>query len=329
MKAMRLTKVGKGEPFEAFDKPDAAPGPNEVAIRIHAAGLNMADVKIREGMGPDAPPPASVLGFDAAGIVEAVGPGVTRFATGDEVYGCVGGMPGLDGAFSERMIADARLMAKKPKNLDFRQTAALPLTVITAWEALVDRARVQPGELVLVHGGTGGVGHFGIQISRAQGAIVHATVSSPEKAQIARDLGADDTIDYHELSVADYVSEKTGGRGYDVVFDTVGGKNIENAIAAVATNGRVATIVPGDNVDLTGMSQKNATLHMVLMLIPLMTGNNRERHGQLLDAVTALVEAGRLHPLVDQHRFTLDTVGAALDFFDSGEAIGKVVVDVA
>jgi NADPH2:quinone reductase len=326
---MRLTKVGKGEPFEAFDKPDAAPGPNEVTIRVHAAGLNMADVKIREGMGPDAPPPASVLGFDAAGIVEAVGPGVTRFAIGDEVYGCVGGMPGLDGAFSERMIADARLMAKKPKNLDFRQTAALPLTVITAWEALVDRVRVQPGELVLVHGGTGGVGHFGIQIARAQGAIVHATVSSPEKAQIARDLGADDTINYHELSVVDYVSEKTGGRGYDVVFDTVGGKNIENAIAAVATNGRIATIVPGDNVDLTGMSQKNATLHMVLMLIPLMTGNDRERHGQLLDAVTALVEVGRLHPLVDQHRFTLDTVGDALDFFDSGDAIGKVVVDVA
>lgn len=329
MKAMRLTKVGKGEPFEAFDKPDAAPGPNEVAIRVHAAGLNMADVKVREGMGPDGPPPAPVLGFDAAGVVEAVGPGVTRFAVDDEVYGCVGGMPGLDGAFSQRMIADSRLLAKKPQNLDFRQTAALPLTVITAWEALVDRTRVQPGELVLVHGGTGGVGHFGIQIARAQGAIVHATVSSEEKARIARDLGADDTIDYHKMSVADYVAEKTGGRGYDVVFDTVGGKNLENAIAAVATNGRVAAIVPSADIDLSAMSQSNATLHMVLMLIPQMTGEDRERHGQLLSAVTALVEAGRLRPLVDEHRFTLDTIGDALDFFDSGKAIGKVVVDVA
>ena len=325
MKAMRLTQQSKGASFVSFEKPDAAPGPNQVAIRLHAAGLNAADTKIREGFGP----PPDVMGFDAAGVVVATGPGATKFAVGDEVYGCVGGLPGHDGAFSQRMLADERLLAKKPASLSFRETAALPLAVITAWEALVERARVLPGDTVLVHGGTGGVGHFGIQLAKAMGATVHTTVSSPAKAEIARQLGADETINYRDYAVADYVKTFTGGRGYDVVFDTIGGNNLEASIAALATQGRLATIVPGSGLDISAMIFKNATLHVVLMLIPLMTGQDMERHGKLLERVATLVDQGRIKPLIDEPRFTLDDVGAALDRLESGQAIGKIVIDIA
>ncbi len=163
---------------------------------------------------------------------------MTRFSPGDEVYGCAGGVKGRDGAYRELMIADHHLLAKKPRSLSFQEVAALPLTAITAWEALIDRAQVQPGELVLIHGGTGGVGHLGIQFAEALGAIVHSTVSSKEKAAIASDLGADETINYRAEPVDSYVAQRTGGRGYDVVFDTVGSDNIGTLIEALAIKRR-------------------------------------------------------------------------------------------
>jgi len=199
MKAMRLNRLGEDEPFELFDKPDADPGPGEVAIRVHAASVNVVDTKIRTGPGEIAPEDPIVLGCDVAGVVTATGPGVTRFTVGDEVYGCAGGVKGRDGAYSERMLADERLLGKKAASLSFREAAALPLVTITAWEALVDRAQVQPGETVLVHGGTCGVGHIGEQIAKFMGAIVHTTVGTPENAEIAKSLGADKTILYRQF----------------------------------------------------------------------------------------------------------------------------------
>lgn len=269
MKAMRLNSFGKSGTFELFDKPDAAPGPGEVAILVHATSVNPVDTKIREGGSGIEPEDPIVLGCDVAGEVMATGPGVTRFSVGDEVYGCAGGVKGRDGAYSQRMLADARLLAKKPTSLAFGQAAALPLVSITAWEALIDRARVEPGETVLVHGGTGGVGHIGAQIAKSRGAIVHTTVGSSENAEIARSLGADKTINYREQSVADYVKELTNGRGYDVVFDTVGGPNLASSFDALATNGRCATTVSlGAQPDLSGLHMKNASLHVVFMLTP-------------------------------------------------------------
>ena len=329
MKAMRLRRLGEGEPFESFDKPDVDPGPGQVAIRVRAASVNPVDAKIRGGFGAIAPEDPIVLGCDVSGEVMSVGPDVSRFSAGDEVYGCAGGVKGSDGSYSERMIADERLLAKKPTKLSFREAAALPLVTITAWEGLVDRARVQPGDTVLVHGGTGGVGHVGVQLAKALGAVVHATVGSPEKADLAKSLGADHTILYRDKSVADYVGEMTDGRGYDVVFDTVGGPNLEPAIEALATNGRCSTTVSvGSTPDLTGLHVKNASLHVVFMLVPMLSGEGRERHGAIMERTAKLVDHGRLRPMVDESTFKLEEVGAAHDRLISGRAKGKIVIDI-
>lgn len=227
------------------------------------------------------------------------------------------------------MVADARLIARKPESLTFREAAALPLVFITAWESLVDRARVQPGDLVLVHGAAGGVGHVGVQLARALGGIVHATVSSDSKAATARDLGADRTINYRSTDVKSYVASETGGRGYDVVFDTIGGDNIQPSIEAVAFNGRVATIVSmGASADLTTLMPRNASLHVIFMLVPMLNDRDLERHGEILRRLTLLVEGGRIRPLLDDMRFALDEVGAAHARLTSGQAVGKLVLDI-
>ncbi|MEM6650810.1 MAG: zinc-binding dehydrogenase, partial [Pseudomonadota bacterium] len=279
MKAMRLPALGADQPFEAFDRPACEAGPGEVVVRIHATSINVVDTKIRGGMDAIAPDDPIILGCDMAGKVTALGPGVTGFKVGDEVYGCAGGIKGSDGTYAEEMVADARLLAKKPESLSFKEAAGLPLVAITAWEALVDRAKVQPGERVLVHGGTGGVGHIGIQLAKALGAVVHTTVSTKAKAEVAHQLGADRAILYRDQSVADYVAAETGGQGYDVVFDTVGGPNLPTSLEALAVNGRCVTIVSLESApDLSALHLKNASLHVVFMLIPLLTGEGRERH---------------------------------------------------
>lgn len=330
MKAMRLNRLGEGEPFELFDKPDADPGPGEVAIRVHAASVNAADTKIRAGFGDIAPEDPIVLGCDAAGVVMATGQGAKRFSVGDEIYGCVGGVKGRDGAYSQRMVADERLLAKKPASLSFKEAAALPLVAITAWEALVDRAQVQPGETVLVHGGVGGVGHIGVQVAKLMGAIVHTTVGTPENAEIAKNLGADQTILYRQQSVAEYVAEFTDGRGYDIVFDTVGGPNIAPSIDALATNGRCATTVSiGAQPDLSGLHMKDASVHVVFMLIPMLTGHGLERHGAILERLSVLADHGRISPLLDDTHFALEEIGAAHERLTSGHATGKVVIVVS
>lgn len=329
MRAMRLKGFGDNSVFEEFDKPDVDPGPNQVVIQVHATSVNPVDTKIRAGFSEIAPDDPVVLGCDVAGVVVAVGPGVNRFAVGDEVFGCAGGVKGHDGAYSERMVADARLLAAKPSSLSFREAAAMPLVSITAWEALVDRATVGPGERVLVHGGTGGVGHIGVQLARTLGAVVDTTVGSEAKAEIAKSLGADRTIQYRQQSVEDYVAANTGGAGYDVVFDTVGGPNLQSSIQALAINGRCATTVSvAAQPDLTNLHVKNATLHVVFMLIPMLTMNDLDRHGRIMERIATLVDHGRLRPLVDEARFELSDIEAAHQYLLSGKAVGKVVVDV-
>ncbi len=175
-----------------------------------------------------------------AGVVEAVGEGVTRFQPGDEVYGMVGGVGGVQGTLAEFVAVDADLLARKPRNLSMREAAALPLITITAWEGLVDRAKVAAGCSVLVHAGAGGVGHIAVQLARAFGADVFATVS-PEKKGIVAGFGAM-PIDYRSMSVDEYVTAVTSGEGFDIVYDTVGGATLDASFAAVKRyTGRVVS----------------------------------------------------------------------------------------
>lgn len=329
MKAQIVETFGGPEVFRAADIETPSPKAGEVLIRVRATSVNPVDTKIRAGGRSIAPELPAVLHGDVAGVVEAVGEGVTAFVPGDEVYGCAGGVKGTDGALAEYMAADARLLARKPSNLSFREAAALPLVTLTAWEGLVDKASVQPGDRVLVMGGTGGVGHVAVQLAKLRGAKVFATVSSEDKARIARDLGADVAIDRRALSAEEMVARHAGGLGFDVVFDSVGGDNLYPAMTAARPHGQVATTVAMQTFDLTTAHVKGLSIHVVFMLVPMLYGLDRAHHGEVLAEVAKAVEAGKLRPLLDETSFTLEQAGDAHARLASGQAVGKVVIDVA
>lgn len=324
MRAVLLKEYGGPEKLalSEVDKPVAGAG--QVLVRVHAAALNPVDAKIRNGL-PIGPALPAILGADLAGVIEAIGEGVTGFAIGDEVYGCAGGVKGLGGSLAEYIAADARLLAKKPSTLSFRQAAALPLVAITAANAMTRIGNVK-GQKVLVHGGIGGVGHIAVQMAKAAGAYVVATVSTEEAAKIARELGADATV-IRSTAVADYVAEFTGGKGFDVVIDTVGGENLLRSFEATAIGGRVATTNARTTIDLGQMHSKALSLHVVFMLLPMLTGNGRAEHGDILRDIARQVDAGELRPLLDPHAFNLASAAEAHSLLDSGKARGKIVVD--
>jgi len=329
MKAMQLSAYGADTEFTYTDVETPTPGAGEVLVRVHASSVNTVDTMIH-AMGSDLPlSPAlpAILGMDFAGVIDAVGDGVTDYAVGDEVYGCAGGLADLQGALADYMVADARLIAPKPKRLSMREAAALPLVGITAYEGLV-RAGVPQGSNILVHGGTGGVGHVAVQLAKAMApnAAVFATVGSAMQADIVRGYGAT-SIDYKTETVADYVAAHTEGTGFDVIFDTVGGANMATSFQAAALNGNVASTVALGDLDLSEAHFKGLSLHVVFMLIPMLHNVQREAHGQILRDLAAYVDAGDVSPLLDAHRFGLTDAGAAYARLKSGQAVGKVVID--
>ena len=327
MHAQIIREFGEPDVLQPAQLPDPTPGPSQVLVRQVATSVNPVDYKLRsagQGLAPELP---AVLGCDVAGVVAAVGDDVTSFAVGDAVYGAAGGVKGMGGSYAELIATDARLLAPAPTTIPLREAAALPLVTITAWEGL-DRAGVKSGDTVLVRGGTGGVGHVAIQLARAQGARVFATASSPEKAAIARRLGAEDTIDYRAETPEAYVERLTNGRGFDVVFDATGGSDIATAFASARLNGQVVTIVAGYQADLSPMHAKGLSLHVVFMLIPMLHDTGREVHGQILRNAAALVEAGQLEPLIDPDRFTLERIADAHRKAESGRPLGKIVVEI-
>jgi NADPH:quinone reductase len=283
------------------------------------------DTKIRSGMLSALAPESGVLGFDVAGVVTEVGPEVTDFSEGDQVYGSPVGCKGTSGALAEYVLADADCLALMPEDMSFGDAAALPLVGITAWEGLYDRADVARGSSVLIHAGAGGVGHIAVQLAVAAGANVFATVSSEEKAKVVRGMGAT-PIFYKQQSVAEYVAKFTADKGFDLVMDTVGGDNVAKCLEAVAVSGQVVSISTRTTADLSPLHAKGVSLHVVFMIIPLLYNKGRARHGEILTELTALVEAGKIKPLVHPQRFTFSEVAAAHELLASGEAMGKIVL---
>ncbi|WP_027417193.1 zinc-dependent alcohol dehydrogenase family protein [Aneurinibacillus terranovensis] len=327
MKAQVIREFGDPSVFQPAEIPKPEVKPGHVLIRVAASSVNPIDSKVRQGavkgVSPDFP---AVLHGDVAGVVEEVGEGVTSFKPGDEVYGCAGGFKGTGGALADYMLADSALIAHKPPSLTMREAAALPLVSITAWLALFDRANIQAGQNVLVHGSAGGVGHVGIQLAKWAGAKVYTTASSPDKLEIGKQLGADFTICYRDETVEEYVNKYTEGKGFDVVFDTVGGKNLDRSFEAAAMNGTVVTIAARSTHDLSPLHAKGLSLHVVFMLLSIVTGVNRERHGYILEQVTKLVNEGKLRPLLDAKTFSFAEVAAAHRHLESGKAVGKVTL---
>lgn len=312
--------------FVETEAPDPIAMAGEVLVRVRASGVNPLDTKIRAGQAAHAKQPLpAVLGVDMAGVVEEVGDGVTAFKRGDEVYGMTGGVGGLQGSLAEFVAADANLLAHKPKRLSMREAAALPLGTITAWEGLVDRAGVHAGQTVLIHAGAGGVGHIAVQIAHAFGAEVFATVS-PDKAEIATRFGAT-AIDYEALSLEEYLAKYTDGAGFDVVYDTVGGKTLDDSFASVRRyKGHVLSCLGWGSHSLAPLSFRGATYSGVFTLLPLITGEGRAHHGEILTAAAKLVDEGKLTPLLSAERFDTSAISRAHSLVVSGR-LGKVVVE--
>lgn len=315
-------------PFRRAHLPRPVPAAGQVLVRIAASGVNPLDTKIRAGRAEHARQPLpAVLGIDLAGVVEALGEGVTRFQLGDEVYGMATGIGGAQGSLAQYAAVDARLLALKPTKLTLREAAALPLVTITAWEGLVDRARVQAGQRVLVHGGAGGIGHVAVQLALSRGAKVYATATA-EQAGLIQAYGAT-PIDYQRESVADYVGMHTSGEGFDVVFDTVGGATLDASFqAARVYGGHVLSALGWGTHALAPLSFRAASYSGVFTLLPLLTGQGRERHGEILVEAAALVDAGQLMPRLDPHHFSLADIEAAHALVAQGRAQGKVVVGI-
>jgi len=331
MKAYRVHEYGKAAQFveEEVDNPQAKR--DHVVVEVKASSLNPVDHKLLRanlGINPALP---GTLHMDVAGVITEVGESVTDFKAGDEVYGCAGGLQGMagniEGALADFMLADKNLIALKPKTLSFSEAAALPLVAITAWEGLFDRARINSGDYVLIHAGTGGVGHIGIQFARQHGARVATTVSSDEKAKIAKELGADDIIFYRDETVKDYTQRLTQGKGFDVVFDTIGGENLDKSLKAARSSGQVISIVGTNKHDLSPMHMKGLSLHLVFMLLPMLTGEGRAHHHFILTEVAKWVDEGLVKPLIHEEKFRFDQANEAHALFASNKHVGKIVLE--
>lgn len=330
MKAQVINQFGDPFVFEYSNIARPILKPGHVLIRVYATSVNPIDCKIRSGVvaevSPDFP---AILHGDVSGVIEEIADDIADFEIGDEIYGFAGGLKGTNGALAEYMLVDAKLIAKKPKSLSLLECAALPLASITAWEALFNKAKLTNNQHILVHGGVGGVGHVAVQLARWCEANVSTTVLKNEDFSLAKSLGASEIINAKEENVEKYVLRLTNNQGFDVVFDTVGGLNLSNSLIAAKTNGSVVTTNARSTQDLTPVHHKALSLHAVFTLLPILKNEGREIYGKILAKIAEIVDEGKLKVLIDQNKFTLDSISEAHHFLESGKAQGKVLVSIA
>lgn len=332
MKTMKAQVVNAfGAASDAFKEEDI-PIPNindhQMLIKVAASSINPVDCKIRSGLYSSiAPKFPAILHSDVAGTVVKIGKTVSQFNVGDEVYGCAGGFTGTQGAIAEYMSVDPHLMALKPKTLSLVESASLPLVAITAWLALIDRAQIHANQTVLVHAASGGVGSIGLQLARWVGAKTYTTASSDKKAAFALQCGAT-VINHHKTSVEEYVKLYTQGRGFDVVFDTVGEDNLAQSIHALTMNGTVCAIASCSSIDLRPLHRVGGTLHYIFMPNPIMNLEataERQHYGEILTKIASLVDEGVIKPLIgDTIRFSHIAKGHEL--MEQHKVIGKIVL---
>jgi NADPH2:quinone reductase len=331
MKAYQVHEYGRSAKFIESEVKNPAAKPGHVVLKVKATSLNPVDHKILKknlGINPTLP---ATLHMDVAGVITELGEGVTALKIDDEVYGCAGGLKGeagnIEGALADFMLVDSTLMALKPKSLSLSESAALPLVTITAWEGLFDRAHIKKGDHVLIHGGTGGVGHIAIQLAKQHGARVTTTISSNVKAKIARGLGADDVVFYRDETVRNYTQRLTAGKGFDVVFDTIGAGNLDKSLEAAKVSGQVISIVGQNQHDLTPMHIKGLSLHLVFMLLPMLTGKDRAHHSFILEKVASWIDEGLVKPIIHEEKFSFEQANEAHALFATNKHIGKIVLE--
>jgi NADPH:quinone reductase-like Zn-dependent oxidoreductase len=340
MRAIVFDKFGGPEVLELRDVPQPALRPDEVLVEVKACGINHLDLWVRGGLAGLDPEMPHILGSDVAGLAAAVGAAVRHVKLGDKVLvlptlscgvcpACLAGEDNLcrqhdvlgrrrNGGYAEQVAVPGVNCLPHPANLSFEQAAAVPLVFLTAWHMLVGRARVQPGDDVLVVGASGGVGSAAVQIAKLFGARVIATAGSPERARRARELGADEVIDHASEDVAARARALTGKKGVEVVVEHVGGPLFEAAVAALARNGRLVTC--GATIGQRATLDLNLLFGRHLSLL----GSWMGRRAELVE-VLEFVSAGRLRPLVDLV-LPLDRARQAHERIEARQMFGKVVL---
>ncbi|GAA2360489.1 NADP-dependent oxidoreductase [Streptomyces cuspidosporus] len=333
MKAFMVEKYGDQAGMRAAEAPDPQVGADDVLVKIHAAGVNPLDLRIRNGDFKTFLPYRLplILGNDLAGTVVRVGPSVTRFAVGDEVYA----RPDKDriGTFAELIAVHQDDLAPKPATLTMPEAASLPLVALTAWQALVERARVQPGQKVLIHAGAGGLGSIAVQLAKALGAHVATTVSTA-KVDLARDLGADVVIDYRTQDFEEVLD------GYDVVLDSLGGENLAKSLRVLKPGGTAISVAGPPDPAFARELGANPVLRLAMTALSSKTRRQAKRlgvtysflfmkaSGDQLRELTPLIDTGKVRPVVDRV-FPFDETLQAMEYVEKGRAkAGKVVVSM-
>ncbi len=325
MKAIAIDRPGAGYRLILQDMPTPQPGPGQLLIAVAAAGLNNADLLQARGSYPPPPGAPDTLGMEVSGTVAALGEGVAGFAPGDRICALLAG-----GGYAEFAVAPAVCVLPVPANVGLVEAAGLPEALFTAWTNIVDGARLKPGESLLVHGGTSGIGSLAIQIFAARGHTVFATAGSAGKCAACVALGAHRAIDYKKEDFVEAVKAETGGRGVDVILDMVGGDYIQRNLKAAAIWGRVVNIAfqsgPRAEIDFTPLLVKRLSL----MASTLRTRTLAEK-GAIRDAalreVWPLVASGRVKPVIDKV-FPLAEAGAAHAHMARGGHVGKILLAV-
>lgn len=332
MKAVVMTAVGGPEVLQLQDVTETAiQAADQVKVRLLGAGINPIDTKLRSRglLVPDAQ--SRILGCDGAGEVVECGAGVTDLKVGDEVWFCHGGLGREQGNYAEYTVVPAAVARRKPAALSAVHAAAGPLVLITAWEALFDRAHLQAGQTLLVHAGAGGVGHVAIQLAKLAGARVCTTVSGDAKAAFVRGLGADRVIDYRREDFVAAVNDWTDGRGVDVVLDCVGGETFRRSLEATAHYGDVVTLLdPGNDVIWKEARNRNLRIGFELMLTPMLRElpQARAHQGEILDRCAGYLNAGHLQLHIGEV-LPLARAAEAHARIEQGHVQGKLVLAVS
>jgi NADPH2:quinone reductase len=324
---MVIREHGGPDVLQLDDRPEPELRETDVLVQVHATSVNPVDTKVRQRSGNRSLP--IILGYDVSGVVVKCGPRAAMWQPGDEIFATANLF--RNGANAELVALDGRSAARKPRSVDHLTAAVLPLVSQTAWEALHLRARIHPGQTVLIHAGAGGVGHIAVQLAKLHGCHVITTAGRPESIAFCREvLHADEVIDYRATNVVERVNEMTSGKGLPVVFDTVGGDVFLQSIDCAAVNGQVVTIL-GASASTADRGQsllyRNVSIHYEFMGIPTAYEIEPERPGQILAGIARLVDAGLLQPKVS-HVFPLERVAEGHRQVETSRTVGKVAIAV-
>ncbi len=321
MRAIRVTAFGGPEVLTLTEVPDPQPGPGQVRVRLHAAGVNPVETYIRAGTYANKPALPYTPGSDGAGVVDAVGDGVAGLAVGDRVY-LAGPMAASTGTYAELVVNAATNVHKLPENLSFAQGGALGVPASTAWRALFQKARIQAGETVLIHGGSGAVGNAAIPLARAAGATVIATAGSAKGLELVRSLGAHFAFDHRETNYEAIVTGFADGLGPDVIIEMLANVNLARDAEMLAPRGRIVIVGSRGPIEFLprALMAREAVVHG--MMLPNMTADEWR---QVNTGVQRALRAGTLKPIVARE-VPLASAPEAHQAVMGGSAAGKVVL---